>query len=141
MQVAARLRARPGDDVLLAAGDEPLIIRRAGPAKALETSLDFGSEESTRNPEIPLAVNLMFEQLLDDHLLDAIAIADRGAGSAMVAPSDRAGVIADSGRPSDSRELRNLAPPLLVAALLVLLWEMIALGRQWYRSSEFAGAP
>ena len=139
MQIAARLRARPGDDVLLAAGAEPLIIRRAGPVKTLETSLDFGSEESTRRPEIPLLVNLMFEQLLDDRLLDEIAIADRGAGSAMVAPG-RAGAIADSGRPSDSRALRNSARLLLVAALLVLLWEMIALGRQWYRSSDFAGA-
>ena len=127
--------------MLLTAGDEPLIIKRAGPAKVLETSLDFGSAQSARRPETPLLVNLMFEQLLDDHLLDQIAIADRGAGSAMVAPLDRAGAIADSGRPSDSRALRNSARPLLVAALLVLLWEMIALGRQWYRSSDFAGAP
>src|SRR4029453_15949735 len=39
MQVAAQLRARPGDDVLLAAGDEPLIIRRAGPGDVCVTSL------------------------------------------------------------------------------------------------------
>ena len=43
--------------------------------------------------------------------------------------------------PSDSAPLRNFARPLLVAALLVLLWEMIALGRQWQRLSDFAGAP
>jgi hypothetical protein len=141
MQVAAQLRVRPGDDVLLAAGDEPLIIRRAGPANVVETSLDFGSEERTRRPEIPLLVNLMFDQLLDADLLDEIAIADRGAGSATVAPLDRGGVIADSGRPTDSSALRDSTRPLLVAALVVLLWEMIALGRQWYRSNDFADAP
>ncbi len=102
MRVAARLRARQGDDVLLAVGDEPLIIGRAGPAKILETSLDFESEERARRPEIPLLANLMFERLLDDDLLDRIAIADRGAGSAVVAPVARAGAVAASGRPSAS---------------------------------------
>jgi hypothetical protein len=140
MKVAARLAARPMDDVLLAAGDEPLIIRRAGAAKALETSLDFGSQESTQRPETPLLVNLMFEHLLGAGLLDEIVISDRGAGSALVAPLDRAGAIAAPIPPSDSAPLRNLARPLLVAALLVLLWEMIALGRQWRRLSDVAGA-
>jgi hypothetical protein len=76
MKVAARLGARPMDDVLLAAGDEPLIIRRAGPAKVLETSLDFGSQESAHRPEIPLLVNLMFEQLLGggDHGLRPLGV-------------------------------------------------------------------
>ena len=140
MQLAARLGARPADEVLLAAGDEPLIVKRAGSTKLLETSLDFGSEESARRPEIALLVNLMFEELLDDHLLDGIAIFDRGAGSAMVAPSVRAGATADSGLATDSRPIRNSARPLLLAALLVLLWEATALCLQWYRSIEPAGA-
>lgn len=141
MQVAARLRARPGDDVLLAVGDEPLIIRRAGRTKVLETALDFGSAESRGSPDIPLLVNLMFEQLTNDRLIDEIAIVDRGAGAARVAPLDRVGPVADSDRPTDSRALRDVVRPLLVVALLVLLWEAIALGRQWYQLRDFAGAP
>jgi hypothetical protein len=140
VQVAARLHARSGDDVLLAVGDEPLIVRRARRTKVLETSLDFESVESRRGPEIPLLVNLMFEQLLGDALLGEIAIMDRGAGAARVAPLDRGSAITDSDRPSDSRVLRDWARPLLVIALLVLLWEVIALGRQWYRSDDFVGA-
>lgn len=140
VRVAGRLAARSGDDVLLAAGDDPLIIRRAGPAKLLETSLDFGSEESMRTEEVPLLVNLMFEHLFGGSLLDEIAISDRGAGSAMVASLDHAGAIADAHPSSDLRQLRSLARPFLLAALLVLLWEMIALGRQWRRLKDFAGA-
>ena len=37
---------RPADAVLLAVGDEPLIVSRAGTPKLLETSLDFGSAET-----------------------------------------------------------------------------------------------
>ena len=140
LQVAARLEARPMDAVLLAAGDEPLIVSRAGATKRLETALDFGSAETARGPEIPLLVNLMFERLLGSRLLDAIAIADRGTGSSNVAPSARADENAGARLPSGSHPLRDWARPLLMLALLVLLWEMIALGRQWYRSIEFAGA-
>ncbi len=140
MQVAARLGARPADEVLLAAGDEPLIVRRAGSTELLETSLDFDSQESTRRPEIPLLVNSMFEQLLGAGLLDAIAIADRGAGSAIVTPSDRGGALDDSAPATVSRQIHKSARPLLLAALLMLLWEAIALGLQWYRSIEPAGA-
>ena len=140
MRVAARLGARPADEVLLAAGDEPLIVRRAGSTELLETSLDFDWKESAGRPEIPLLVNSMFEQLLGAGLLDAIAISDRGAGSAIVTPSDRGGAIGDSGLATDLRQIRNSARPLLLAALLMLLWEAIALGLQWYRSIEPAGA-
>ena len=140
LQVAARLETRPEDAVLLAVGDEPLIVSRPGASKLLETSLDFGLAEAMRGPEVPLLVNLMFERLLGSPLLDAIAIVDRGAGSAKVAPSERAGAKAVAQVPSDSRSLRDWAQPFLVAALLVLLWELVALARQWYRLNEYAGA-
>ncbi len=103
MQVAARLEARPGDVVLLAAGDEPLIVSRTGASKLLETSLDFDAEEALRGPEIPLLVNFMFERLLGGHLLDEIAMADRGAGSAQVVPSERASASAVARAPAVSR--------------------------------------
>ncbi len=140
IRVAARLEPRPGDVVLLAVGDEPLIVRRAGESKRLETSLDFDSEEALRGPEIPLLVNLMFERLLDSPLLDEFAIVDRGAGSTKVAPSDRAGANAAARAPSASRSLRDWTQPFLVAALFVLLWELAALALQAYRALGYRGA-
>ncbi len=65
---------------------------------------------------------------------------DRGAGSARVAPSERADAKAVARAPSASHSLRDWAQPFLVAALLVLLWEIVALGRQWYRLIEYRGA-
>jgi len=140
MQVAARLEARPGDFVLLSVGDEPLIVGRAGATKLLETSLDFDSEDTLRGPEIPLLVNLIFERLLDSHLLDEIAITDRGAGSANVVLSTRAGANAVARAPSATRSLHDWTKPILVAALLVLLWELVALARQGFRSFDYRGA-
>jgi hypothetical protein len=136
MRVAARLEARPGDVVLFAVGDEPLIVSRAGASKLLETSLDFDSAENPRGPEIPLLVNLMFERLLGIGLLDEIAIVDRGAGSTRVVPSERSGSNAVARAPSGPRSVRDWAQPFLVAALLVLLWELVALARQGYRSID-----
>jgi len=139
MQVAARLEARPGDVILLAAGDEPLIVSRAGASQLLETSLDFSSEEALRGPEIPLLVNLMFERILGGPLLDAIATVDRGAGSARVAPSERTGASTSARAPTVSRSLRDWTQPFVIAALLVLLWELFALALQAYRSTNYAG--
>jgi hypothetical protein len=140
MQVAARLEARPGDAVLLAAGGEPLIVSRAGASRLVETSLDFGVAENKRDSEIPLLVNLMFDHLFDSQLLDEVAIKDRGADSAKVAPPKRTLENVDERAPDTSRSFRDWTQPFLVAALLVLLWELIALARQWYRLNEYAGA-
>ncbi len=140
LRVAARLRARPGDDVVLAAGDEPLLVRRAGKANVVETSVDFTAAEKSRSPEIPLLTNVMFEQLLGGELLDEVAIADRGADAARVAPSRHARALAEPARTSEARALRTVARPLLVAALLVLLWELVALGWQWRRLRDVASA-
>ena len=138
--LAARLAARPADAVLLAVGDEPVIIDRAGRSKLLETSLDFGSPEMARGPQIPLLVNWLFERLLASRLLDETPITDRGPGSARVVPSLRA--LADAGAPvsTESRMLRDGAWPVLIVALLALLWEIFALGLQWQRLFGRAGA-
>lgn len=145
LQLAAQLQARPADVVLLAAGDAALIIGRAGASKLLETSLDFASMATARGPEVPLLVNLMFERLLGGDLLDRVAITDRGPASAVVAPPGRpratAGTQADVGVPvsSQARILDPWASPILGAAVLVLLWEIVALGRQLRRDSAGAG--
>ncbi|MBK7472059.1 MAG: hypothetical protein IPI73_17090 [Betaproteobacteria bacterium] len=129
-----------GDTVLLAAGDEPLIISRTGAARVVVTSLDFGSAEITYDSEIPLLVNLMFERLLGGRLLNEIAMADRGPGSANVVPSGGARASADLRAATEWHPTRDLTRQLLLAALLVLLWEIVALGRQRYRLSACAGA-
>ena len=91
-------------------------------------------------PEIPLLVNLMFEQLFGGRLLDEITIANRGPVAVMVAPKAVMGTNAVSQRTSESPVLSDWSRPLLVAALLVLLWEIAALFRQSYRLREYAGA-
>jgi hypothetical protein len=140
MQVAARMQARPGDTVLLAAGDESVIIARTGASKRIETSLDFGSMAATAGPDIPLLVNLMFESLFDESLLDELAITDRGPAAARVAPlagiEPQLGTLEATGAPI----LHDWTHPLLLATLLVLLWEIVALARQAYRSSKYAQA-
>jgi hypothetical protein len=155
--LAARLQAQPGDAVLLAAGDEAVIIRRQGGSAGLETSLDFEAMAPARGPEIPLLVSLMFEQLLGSRLLDAIAITDRGAAAAQVAPGPQLGTGAGAGATAEQtagqtaaraaatttapQAPRDLAWPVLVLALLVLLWEIAALGRQWRWLGRHTGAP
>jgi hypothetical protein len=83
MQVAARLEARPGDVILLAAGDEPLIVSRAGASRLLETSLDYVRRRLCAFRD-SLLVNRMFERILGGPVRR-----DRdgrgGAGSASVA--------------------------------------------------------
>jgi hypothetical protein len=138
--LAARLQAAPGDAVLLAAGDEPVIVRRAPPAKLIETSLDFGSPTIARGPQVPLLVNLIFDQLLGGRLLDDIALADRGPTASRVAASARMREGAARPRQSGPATQRDGMQPLLVLALLVLIWEIAALGRQWLRLREPAGA-
>ncbi len=140
LEVAARLDTRPGDVALLAIDDVPVIVSRVGAAKVLETSLDFNSEEMRRGSEIPLLVNFMFERLLERNLLDGIAITDRGAGSANVVPSARAVASTVTRAPDASSYPRDWTQTFLVAALLVLLWELLALTQQAFRLIDFRDA-
>jgi hypothetical protein len=162
-RLAARLQVGAADAVLLAAGEEPVIVSRAGAPRRLETAIDFAALGRAGGAELPLLVNLMFEQLLGGRLLDTLAISDRGPASSRVVPVPRAagsagagadagaiasagttasaGVIASAGAAEmaaregqrGSALLRDGVRPLVVAALLVLLWEMVALGHQWLR--------
>ena len=144
LQLAARLQARPEDAVLLAVGGEPVIVSRAGASKLVETSLDFDAMSLMRGPEIPLLLNLMIERLLGSGLLDEIAITDRGPASSRVAPSGRVGMGAGAGSggpaPITSRLPHDGTWPLLLLAVLALLWEIVALGRQWKLLRGYAGA-
>ena len=141
MQVAARLGARPADEVLLAAGDEPLIVRRAGSTELLETSLDFDSQESTPPAGDPTVGELDVRAAPWCRL--ARCDRDRGPrrrlGNRCAVRSRSARLTIPLRRPSRARST-NRHDRFSLVALLMLLWEAIALGLQWYRSIEPAGA-
>ena len=139
MPVAARLQVRPADAVLLAIGDEPVIVRRVGETPRLETAFDFAAMAASRGPELPLLVNWLFETLLDRNLLDEIAFVDRGPRSVLVAPlpivaAPAVPAVVVPRSPSDEARL------VLLIALLVLLWEAVALARQGLRLRAPASA-
>ena len=140
LQASAQLQVRPADTVLLAVGGKPVMLSRPGPPTTIETSLDFDAPALTRSPDLPLLVNLMFVRLFGSPLLDAVATIDRGKASSRVAPQariDPAVVARVADRP---RALVDWSGPIVLAALLALLWEMVATGRQWLRLSHRAEA-
>jgi len=130
---AGRLTQRATDLVWLAAGGEPLIVTRAGTPPVVETVIDFNSALSARGPDLPLLVNFMFERALGYELLNAIVTVDRGRDSSRVIPTS-IGNTEPRERATRAARSRSLAESFLVAALLVLLWEIIALGRRVLRS-------
>lgn len=133
LPVAARLQATPADAVLLAIGDEPVIISRGGPATLLETSVDFAALANLHGPQIPLLLNLMLEQVLGPGLLDGIALTQRSPTAARVVPSRPAADTPGESPSRESRLLRGATQPLLALAALVLLWEIGALARQGWQ--------
>ena len=140
LPVAARLQATPADAVLLAIGDEPVIISRGGPTALLETSVDFAALANPHGPQVPLLLNLMVEQVLGPGLLDGIALTQRSPTAARVVPSRPAADTPGESPSRESRRLRGATQPLLaLAALVVLLWEIGALARQGWQQRR-AGA-
>ena len=82
----------------------------------------------------------MFERLLGSHLLDEIAIADRGAGSAKVAPSERAGANAGRARAELPRTRSAIGHDRFSwprCSCCCGKWSRSR--RQWYRSIELRG--
>lgn len=112
LRLGARLQAGPTDTVLLAAGGEPVIVSRAGASNRIETSLDFASPEGVRGPQTPLLVNL---------------VAPSGPAPKAAGPAP------DATGPNATPVLRDGSWPVLLAACLVLLWEIVALTRQSWR--------
>ena len=148
----AQLQPGPQDRVLVAQGDEPLIVERGGALPLVETALDFGALAAARDPALPLLLNLLFERALGTPLLDAVVLVDRGHGVAQVVPAAAAaaasepagevaaGVAGDLASETPRGAGRSLARPLLWAALAVLLWEIAALVRQGWRLRRAPGA-
>ena len=154
LPLAAVLKPLPGDSVLLAAGGEPVIVGRAGGRQLIETALDFTALAAARGADTPLLVNLMFERLLGARLLGAAARTGRGAAASSVVPAVNgapvtAAASAASAASAGTAPPRTMAAPrpaddstrpLLLLAVLALLWEVAALGRQWLRVGRPAQA-
>jgi hypothetical protein len=140
LQVAAHLQAAPADSVLLAIGDEPVVVKRAGAGPRLETSLDFAAIAAARGSELPLLASWLLETVLDRSLLDAIAVVDRGPRATRVAALPVAASSTTATPARDSRTPIDETWLVLAAALLALLWELAALARQGLRLGAPAAA-
>jgi hypothetical protein len=138
-KLAAQLRPGPGEAVLLAAGGQALVVSRAGSPRRIETSLDFASDGATGGPHTPLLVNLMFERLLGEPLLDALVMLDRGPAASRVVPLPDSPAGAGGRGPGALPMAADAARPLLWLAALVLVWEIVALGQQWNRLRPVTG--
>lgn len=135
LQVAGRVDPRPGDKVLLAAGDDALIVERAGAPAVIETSLDFAAADATGGSATPLLADLLLAQLLGTRPLDDVVLLDRGRRATMVAPTEEPDAVAPTSAPQEMHA-HDATAPLVMGALLVLLWEIVALIRRWYRQRE-----
>jgi hypothetical protein len=132
LQSSTRLDVRPDDTVLLASGDDALIVRRAGASTLIETALDFTSTRFVRRPEFPLIVQFLTDELFGADLLNRIASVDRGPAAVKVAPVIHTAPSSDH-RASRDTQVREMARPFLMLAVLVLLWEMTGLARKLRR--------
>jgi hypothetical protein len=81
----------------------------------------------------------MVDEALSASLLDAVAVIEREEQSVTIAPLGDAGTAATTGGREATRS-RDGTRPLLVAALLVLLWELAALLRRWRHERRDAEA-
>jgi len=125
------LAAHPRDEVVLAAGDTPLAIRRAGFTHTLETNLDLEDRELAADPSYPLLISALLERATGRELAGGRVDARRLAAS-RIAPvttlAAHAGAITAPAR-------LDLTPYLLAVALLLLALELIfaalTLTRDW----------
>jgi hypothetical protein len=130
VRLAAPLRPRTDDEVLLAFGGEAAIVVSQGTPRRVETSIDFAAMAAGSGPATPLLLNLMFEQLFDAPLLDAVAQVDRRAAAVRIAPAQDLEAPALAPLADTAAAQRDLTRPLLIAAWLLLAWEAIALALQ-----------
>ncbi|MBI3155315.1 MAG: hypothetical protein HYZ20_07880 [Burkholderiales bacterium] len=145
LPLGARLHAGRTDRVLLALGDEPVIVRRAARPTVVETSIDIGAAREIGDA-LPLLVALMVDELFGARLLEQSAIADRGLDAARVLPlAAAAGPPAASGAGTGPAAaavppVRELGGWLAGAAALVLGWEIAQLARR-HRAAARAYRP
>jgi len=142
LRAAGRL-APPGDKdvVLLSSGTLPLVVRRAGgAATVIETSLDPVPNADDDPASLPLLVAFLVDQAFSSSLLDAVAVTARTPDSVLVVPRPVASAAQAASATAAAVGSRSWSRPLLVSALLVLLWELIVLLRRVGRERAEAEA-
>jgi hypothetical protein len=107
------------------------VQRRTAGAAVIETALDTESD-ALDPPQTPLLVAFLVDRVLSAALLDPVAVAAREERSVQVVPLDDVTGVA-AALPSAPRQSRDRTWPLLVLAVLVLLWELAALWGRWRR--------
>ena len=127
--------AGPADDVLLAAGEVPLVIVRAGSPRIVETSLDLGATESAGGEAAPLALAFLIDTALDTPLLDRSVGLVRGDAASMVAP--RATLVAHPHAPGATHGNHvSFVLPFMLLALALLAWDALSLARRLLRDHD-----
>jgi hypothetical protein len=145
LRLAARIDVRDADTVLLALGDEVAVVRRPGTPARIETAIDVDATHPAEHATLPLLVNLLFEELLGERLLDRVVEQDRGPAAARVTPEPGIGGDAHSGAQApalggdEGATRQDVTRALLLLALLVLVWELAALARRVLRAASPAG--
>lgn len=139
IRLAAPLQRRADDDVLLAFGDEAAILVHQATPRRVQTSIDFAAMAAGGGPATPLLVNLMFEQLFDAPLLDAVAQIERRATAVRIAPTRDVEALAVAPRADTAATQHDLTRPLLIAAWLLLASEVVALVLQARRLRDTTG--
>jgi len=121
-----RDEASDGYETVLAAGERPLL--RRGPGPLVETVIDMANPGLTGQPEYAALVGTLVDLALGRPVLDPVALAERPAAESDIAP------LAMVSSPSAAvsarvRERRSLMPPMLAAALALLLFDGLRLHR------------
>lgn len=136
LKTGSRLEVHEHDTVLMSVGGDAVAVRRTGSARLIETSLDFASGDSARNPATPLLANMLIEQLLGVDLIDRVIAIDRGELSARVVPMTPTNVGAREVPVQENRRFDEWIGFAVILGLVVLIRELIALVAQWRRLDE-----
>lgn len=123
---------RAEDEVLLAAGYLPLVIRRAGSPRTVETSLDLAAAGLTGTDTVPLLFAFLADAALGASLLDRSAGLARGDTASMVAPRATLEAQPPSLASTHGEGMPFVLPFVLLAAVL-LAWDALSLARRWLR--------
>jgi Aerotolerance regulator N-terminal len=114
------LAARPGDQVVIAAGDSPLAIRRASPARSLETTLDLEDPQLATEPGYPILIASLVDRAAGREL-EGGYVAAREVSESQIAPRER--LVAATGARAPRTGL-DITPYVLAVALVLMALEL-----------------
>jgi hypothetical protein len=114
------LAARPGDQVIIASGAAPLAIRRAPPARVLETTLDLEDRELAAEHAYPLLIAALIDRAAG-RALEGGYVAAREPSESQIAPRERLSAGMDS---RSSPIGLDLTPYVLALALVLMALEL-----------------